>query len=38
MQGKVPDAAVRKIRPPARRAAKKTMEDNREVLVRLAKK
>lgn len=38
MQEKVPASVVRKLKPPARPAVKKTMEDNREVLLRLAKK
>lgn len=37
MKEKVPASVVRKIKLPARPAVKKTMEDNREVLVRLAK-
>lgn len=38
MQEKVPASLVRKIKRPGRPAVVKTMEDNREVLVRLAKK
>ena len=38
MHEKVPASLVRKIKRPARPAVVKTMEDNREVLVRLAKK
>lgn len=38
MSETVPDAILRKLQPPARPAVKQTMEENREVLVRLAKK